>query len=90
MFLIAFDEDKKYLLTKTVGMYPMNSLSVDVLEKMVEDGNDPLLKEEVLPYVELLKNMDWSVEMSEFAYFLGKKVTGKGYDLLKMKFVGTY
>ncbi|MFA7076783.1 MAG: hypothetical protein WC152_09000, partial [Candidatus Izemoplasmatales bacterium] len=87
VFPYAFDEDKKYLLTKTVGMYPMNSLSVDILKKMIEDGKNPLLKEDVYPYVELLKDMDWSVDTSDFSYFLGKKGTGKGYQLLKEMFL---
>jgi len=53
---------------------------------MVEEGKDPLSTKDVLHYVELLKDMDWSVDTSEFAYYLGKKGTGKGYELLKKNF----
>jgi len=86
VFPYAFEEDKKYLLTKTVGMYPMNSLSVDILKKMIEDGKNPLSKEDVYLYVLLLKDIDWSVDSSEFTYYLGKKGTVKGYELLKKNF----
>ncbi|MDV0441777.1 DGQHR domain-containing protein [Methanorbis furvi] len=83
VFPFAFDESKRYLLTKTIGMYPMNSLSVDILNKMLEDGKDPLNGQDIYSYVLLLKNIDWSVETSDFRYYIGKKGTGKGYQQLK-------
>ena len=86
VFPQAFKDTKKYLLTKTIGMYPMNSLSADILEKLLEDGKDPFNYDDIYSYVVLIKDMDWSVETSEFTYFIGKKGTGKGYELLKENF----
>lgn len=86
VFPEAFKDTKKYLLTKTIGMYPMNSLSADILEKLLEDGKDPFNYDDIYSYVVLIKDMDWSVETSEFTYFIGKKGTGKGYELLKENF----
>lgn len=86
VFPEAFKQSKQYLLTKTIGMYPMNSLSADILVKILEDGKNPLSQEDVYSYVVLLKDIDWSVDTSKFAYFIGKKGTNQGYKLLKNNF----
>lgn len=86
VFPEAFKQSKQYLLTKTIGIYPMNSLSADILVKILEDGKNPLSREDVYSYVVLLKDVDWSANTSEFAYFSGKKGTIQGYKMLKYIF----
>ncbi|MDV0442318.1 hypothetical protein McpAg1_15530 [Methanocorpusculaceae archaeon Ag1] len=86
VFPDAFAQTKQYLLTKTIGMYPMNSLSADILNEMLKDGKNPLLQSDVYPYILLLGDLDWSVNASEFRYFIGRKGTGRGYELLKEAF----
>lgn len=80
----AFEEEtrKDYLLTKTIGIFPLNYLANDIFNLCLQNNLDPVQPESIRPYINKLENIDWTTKTSPFTYFAGKKGAKKAYEVL--------
>ncbi|MEM1515862.1 MAG: hypothetical protein QXH24_07465 [Candidatus Bathyarchaeia archaeon] len=78
MFPEAFSEDKrvrnKYLILKTIGVYPLNYLANDIFN-WCQKGSEVKVpsEDEIRKYLELLKDFDWGRNTSPLAGLGGMK-----------------
>lgn len=80
----AFDKSQynNYLLTKSIGIYSLNYLSNDAYNHFIEKGIDMPNQEMLESYLLPIKDFDWSIETSPFAYLGGKKGVKKAHNIL--------